>query len=180
MSFSYSSSFSFISIVPHFCASLIPTFSLPISFLFNSLTDTPLSFAPTFSWSLHRHTIFCSPLSSSPHFLGFSLPLSSTPSCVFLFPHLCLFLSPPLHLSLRLSSSLSFVFFPCCVLMQNGMFYASYVSTYPCLVKQVSPSCSLTSVMCFQPSLLMSSSSSPSVTSFFLAFFGDTCFVFKT
>lgn len=80
---------------------------------------------------------FCFPLSSSPpHSLGFCLSLCLCHFSLILFSqnllsaisYLCLFhCLPPF--------SLSVVFFPCCVLMQNGMFYTSYVSTYSCLVR---------------------------------------------
>lgn len=85
-----------------------------LSLLLLIFTSSYLPFAPLF----HHLLIFM----DSP-----SLILSSLPSS---FCHFCLFISvsPPFPVFL-------FRLFPCCVLMQNGMFYTSYVSTFPCLVK---------------------------------------------
>lgn len=63
-----------------------------------------------------------------------SYPLLFASSLVSCSPTLSRFLSHLISLSLPLSSlSCLLSFFPCCVLGQNGMFYTSYVSTYPCL-----------------------------------------------
>lgn len=75
-----------------------------------------------------------------------------------LFHHLPLIFSHSVFHFCSSSSSLSSLlsvflcllsFFPCRVLMQNGMFYTSYVSTYLCLVRQVLTRCSETSALGF-------------------------------
>lgn len=66
--------------------------------------------------------------------LSFTLPLSFI-FFLILLSQIHLSASSYVSFSLSTSLSLSFVFFPCCVLMQNGMFYTSYVSTYLCLVR---------------------------------------------
>ncbi|MEQ2269993.1 hypothetical protein XENORESO_013455 [Xenotaenia resolanae] len=70
------------------------------------------------------------------------LILSVSTSLILVFsPLLVLILSSPPCRPSPFSLSLS-VPLPCCVLMQNGMFYTSYVSTYLCLVRQVPTSLS--------------------------------------
>ena len=152
-----------VAAVVHFCLhslSCLTLFLLPVS-------PSYLYVVFIFLYFLLVSTFSFAPLSSSPHSLPLTLYILSVIFVSF-------FLSPLPSLSLSLSSSSpSLVSFPRCVLMQNGMFYTSYVSTYPCLVNQVSPKLlNVTSVMCFQTSLLLSFSSC--VTSFFL---GDACFV---
>lgn len=127
-----------------------------------SHSSNPFFTSLSFSSSLPHHTF---PLLPSliifsfswiyPHVVTSSHPLSVICVSFFLyhlpspsFPSVCLLLC----------------LFPCCVLMQNGMFYTSYVSTFPCLVKQVLPSCSVASTVCFQPSLSLFSSSSLSLS----------------
>lgn len=98
-------------------------------------------------------------LASVPHPSLPSPPLSPP-----IYLHVVTFshsLSPPslLHFSLPPLLLLP----PCCILMQNGMFYTSYVSTFPRLVKQLLPSCSA--------SLVLSSS----LPVLLFPFFGTTC-----
>lgn len=148
--------------MPHFSPPPVPVSSLffLLAFSFSLCFSHPLS--PSLGLYLIIPSLF-SPLSSSSHFLGFihslSLSLCHIPSL------------------LRFSVLLFFfIFFPCCVLMQNGMFYTSYVSTFPCLVKQVSElltglQCSLSLPSCCIPLHL-----SLSLCHLVLAFFGDTAF----
>lgn len=96
--------------------------------------------------------LFITPL---PRFVS-----AATSSHLFasLFHHLLLISSHSVFHFCSSSSSLSSLlsvflcllsFFPCRVLMQNGMFYTSYVSTYLCLVRQVLTRCSETSALGF-------------------------------
>lgn len=107
-------------------------FSVFLSVLCNFLNLVPLSLPSPCLYLVIPFLLLTSfiissfPLDSSSHCHFLS---SSSLSCVSLPVIFVSFFLPPLSLCL------SFVFFPCCVLMQNGMFYTSYVSTYPCLVK---------------------------------------------
>lgn len=94
----------------------------------------------------------------------YSINPSLLPRSSFITRHLCWLISS--HTSSLtwlcsflvsfLSFFLSFVpfFLPCCVLMQNGMFYTSYVSTYLCLEGHVLTSFSEMSALCL-PALLL-------------------------
>lgn len=137
-------------------------FAVILSLFFILLSTSSYLFCFALSSSLSLvilNSVFHSPFViffSSCSLKSFSLPL-----------RVCLFLCLP-------PFPLSFVFFPCCVLMQNGMFYTSYVSTYLCLVRLNELLSNFYYVLPASLSLSSSSSLSTSPPAFFLLLW-NTC-----